>query len=218
MADLFDDHHRALQERFETRPLAERTARLIVHGEIEEQDKRFIESRDMFFLASVDAKGQPTCSYKGGEPGFVKVVNAKHVAFPSYDGNGMFLSLGNISATAKIGLLFLDFETPHRLRLHGTASFVENDPLMAEYPGADLIVRVAVTNLFVNCPRYVHRYRKLASSHYVPKANCETPFAQWKRIDELQDALPARDRGRVAEAGGVITSEDYLAKVMAGEG
>jgi uncharacterized protein YecE (DUF72 family) len=67
----------------------------------------------------VDGSGQPTCSYRGGDPGFVKVVEPGTIAFPSYDGNGMFLSMGNIRATAKVGLLFIDFETPHRLRVQG---------------------------------------------------------------------------------------------------
>jgi predicted pyridoxine 5'-phosphate oxidase superfamily flavin-nucleotide-binding protein len=218
MSDFFDDHHRALQEHFEVRMLADRVAGLTVHGEIQEQDKLFIEGQDMFFLASVDTRGQPTCSYKGGERGFVSVLDNKTIAFPSYDGNGMFLSMGNISATAKIGMLFIDFEKPNRLRLHGTASIIESDPLMDKYPGADLIVRVVVSDIFVNCPRYIHRFQRVATSHYVPKAACKTPFAQWKRIDELQEALPPRDRGKTEEAGGVLTSEEYMAKVMTGEG
>jgi predicted pyridoxine 5'-phosphate oxidase superfamily flavin-nucleotide-binding protein len=218
MSDFFDDHHRAMQERFEARLLADRVAGITVHEEIQEQDKLFIESQDMFFLASVDSRGQPTCSYKGGERGFVSVLDNKTIAFPSYDGNGMFLSMGNISAAAKIGMLFIDFEKPNRLRLHGTASIMGSDPLMDKYPGADLIVRVAVSDIFANCPRYIHRLQRVAASHYVPKAACKTPFAQWKRIDELQDALPSRDQGKTEEAGGVITQEDYMAKVMRGEG
>ena len=172
----------------------------------------------MFFLSTVDAMGQPTCSYKGGDPGFVRVVDAKTVAFPSYDGNGMFYSLGKIRATAKIGMLFLDFEKPNRLRLHGTASVGEDDPLIKDYPGAEMIVRVAIRNLFINCPRYVHRYQKVSASRYVPRAGCATPFAEWKRIDVLQDALPPRDRGKADRAGGVITIEEYVAEVAAGEG
>jgi hypothetical protein len=172
----------------------------------------------MFFLATVNADGQPTCSYKGGEPGFVRVLDAKTLAFPSYDGNGMFLSLGNIQATAKVGLLFLDFEKPNRLRLHGTASIRHGDPLLAEHPGAELIVRVAVSEIFVNCPRHIHRYQKTAPSHYLPDADGQAPLAQWKRIDGLQDVLAPRERERVQAEGGTISPEEYGAKVMAGEG
>jgi len=218
MNDFFNGHHRTLQDQFASRALADRVAAITVHTEIDEQDRLFIESRDMFFLATASENGQPSCSYKGGEPGFVRVLDNNTIAFPSYDGNGMFLSLGNIQATAKVGLLFLDFEKPNRLRLHGTASFRQDDPLMAEYPGADLIVRVAVSEIFVNCPRYIHQYQKVAASKYIPKAAGETPFAQWKRIDALQDVLPPRDQGKTEQAGGVISPEEYGAKVMAGEG
>lgn len=218
MSDFFDEHHRTLQDRFETRPLADRIAEITVHAQIEESDKLFIETRDMFFLASVGVDGQPTCSYKGGEPGFIKALDTKTIAFPSYDGNGMFLSLGNIRATAKIGMLFLDFGKPNRLRLHGTAFFLEGDPLMKAYQGADLIVRVTVSELFVNCPRYIHRYQKIASSPYVPKPACEMPFPEWKRIAALQDVLPPGDQEKTKNAGGVLTKEEWEAKVLAGHG
>ena len=218
MNEFYSEQQRALQDRFETRAIADSHVGTIVHDEVQEPEKAFIEGRDMFFLSTVDAMGQPTCSYKGGDPGFVRVVDAKTVAFPSYDGNGMFYSLGNIRATAKIGMLFLDFEKPNRLRLHGTASVGEDDPLIKDYPGAEMIVRVAIRNLFINCPRYVHRYQKVSASRYVPRAGCATPFAEWKRIDVLQDALPPRDRGKADRAGGVITIEEYVAEVAAGEG
>lgn len=218
MSEFFNQHHRALQDQFETRALADRVAAITVHSEIDEQDRLFIESRDMFFLATADEHGQPTCSYKGGDPGFVKVIDNKTIVFPSYDGNGMFLSLGNIQATAKVGLLFLDFGKPNRLRLHGTASFQRDDSLMRDYPCADLIVRVAVSEIFVNCPRYIHQYQKTATSKYVPTETGDAPFAQWKRIDAIQDVLPPRDQGKTGQAGGTISPEEYGTKIMAGEG
>jgi len=214
---FYTDEQLTLQEQFQTGKMAELLEQVIVHSEIQDAERAFIESRDLFFLASVDAGGQPTCSYKGGDPGFVKVVDPGTIAFPSYDGNGMFLSMGNIRATARVGLLFIDFETPHRLRLQGSASVSDKDPLLAGYPGADLIVRVAVSRLFVNCSRYVHTYRRVKSSRYVPRAHCETPFAEWKRIDVVQEALPPRDAGKTATAGGTITVEEYESKRAAGE-
>jgi hypothetical protein len=195
---FYGDEQRALQQRFQTGRMADLLEQVIVHPEIEEAERAFIEARDMFFLATVDGSGQPTCSYKGGDPGFVKVVDPATLAFPSYDGNGMFLSMGNIRATARVGLLFIDFETPHRLRVQGTAAVREADPLLAAYPGADLVVRVAVSQVFVNCSRYVHRYQRVKASRYVPRAGCETPFAEWKRIDVVQEALPSRDAGKTA--------------------
>lgn len=214
---FYGDEQRALQQRFQTGRMADLLEQVIVHPEIEEAERAFIEARDMFFLATVDGSGQPTCSYKGGDPGFVKVVDPATLAFPSYDGNGMFLSMGNIRATARVGLLFIDFETPHRLRVQGTAAVREADPLLAAYPGADLVVRVAVSQVFVNCSRYVHRYQRVKASRYVPRAGCETPFAEWKRIDVVQEALPPRDAGKTAKAGGTITIEEYEAKRYAGE-
>jgi predicted pyridoxine 5'-phosphate oxidase superfamily flavin-nucleotide-binding protein len=217
MDTFYHDDQRALQARFQTGGMADLLEQVIVHTEVQEAERAFIESRDMFFLATVDRSGQPTCSYKGGDPGFVKVVEPGTLAFPSYDGNGMFLSLGNIRATAGVGLLFIDFETPHRLRVQGTASVADRDPLLAGYPGADLVVRVAVSRIFVNCSRYVHKYQRIRASRYVPRDQCETPFAEWKRIDVVQEALPPRDVGRAAKAGGTITVEEYEAKLAAGE-
>jgi len=218
MTTFFGAQQRALQDQFETRQLADRVASVTRHTAIDDQDRAFIESRDLFFLSSVDEHGQPTCSYKGGDPGFVQALDSQTLAFPSYDGNGMFLSLGNIRATAKVGLLFIDFETPNRLRVHGLATVSADDPLRADFVGAELIVRVAVTELFVNCPRYIHRYQKHAPSRYLPQPDCAAPVAQWKRIDLLQDVLPARDQSGVAAAGGAITFDDYAAQAARGEG
>lgn len=217
MNELYGDQHFAMQDKFDTRSMAERVGQIIVLPEIDDSHKAFIESRDLFFLTTIDHRGYPTCSYKGGTPGFVKVLDNKTIAFPSYDGNGMFLSMGNITANNKVGLLFIDFETPHRVRMHGTANVSDNDPLLAEFHGAELIVRVNVTEIFVNCPRYIHRYQRLETSKYAPQAGCPTPLPQWKRIDALQDALPERDKHIADSLGGTITPEEYGAMLMGGE-
>jgi predicted pyridoxine 5'-phosphate oxidase superfamily flavin-nucleotide-binding protein len=217
MSNLYGDQHLALQDIFDTRSMAETVRQNIVESEISDRHKEFIETRDMFFLTTVDHRGYPTCSYKGGLAGFVKVIDNKTIAFPSYDGNGMFLSLGNITTNDKVGLLFIDFETPHRVRLHGTASINHNDPLMEYFPAAELIVRVTVTEIFVNCPRYIHTYQRLHTSKYAPRAGCKTPLPQWKRIDALQESLPARDKHIAAELGGTLTPEEYGALVAKGD-
>jgi len=217
VTSFYTPAQRAVQERFETVKLADLMTQAVIHHEIEDAERAFIESRDMFFLATVDAAGQPTCSYKGGDPGFVRVLDSRSLAFPVYDGNGMFLSVGNVQATAAVGLLFIDFETPRRLRVQGSASILDADPLLSTYPGADLVVRVAVSEVFVNCSRYVHRYQRVEGSRYVPRPECPTPYAEWKRIDLVQEALPPRDAGRTAQAGGPLTREQYEAKLAAGE-
>ena len=150
--------------------LADRIEQRLVADHVGDSDRAFIEAADMFFLATVDENGQPSCSYKGGAPGFVRVVDPRTLAFPNYDGNGMFLSMGNIAQSRKVGMLFIDFERPRRMRLSGEARISDDDPLLADYPEAQFIVRVAVTQVFPNCPRYIHQYRLVERSTYVPKA------------------------------------------------
>src|ERR1700674_4330137 len=98
MSDFYHQRSRELQDRFDTRRLADRIEQRLVVDRIGDADKAFIESLDMFFLATTDEVGQPSCSYKGGEPGFVRVVDPVTLAFPNYDGNGMFLSMRNAGA------------------------------------------------------------------------------------------------------------------------
>lgn len=217
MSGIYGDAHRHMQALFETTALADRVRDIIVAPDIADPHKGFIETRDLIFLSTVDHRGFPTCSYKGGAPGFVRVLDGKTLAFPSYDGNGMFLSMGNIAANPKVGLLFIDFETPHRIRVHGTARVDPADPLLAGFPGAELLVRVEVAEIFVNCPRYIHKHQRVAASQYVPQADGPAPLPPWKRIDAVQDVLPERDRDRVADHGGTITPEEYGALVMKGE-
>jgi predicted pyridoxine 5'-phosphate oxidase superfamily flavin-nucleotide-binding protein len=197
---MFHEGSRTLQDRFDTRRIADRIDDLLVHDTISEHDRRFIEARDMFFLSTADADGRPNCSYKGGEPGFVKVVDERTIAFPNYNGNGMYLSMGNVLENPEVGILFIDFEKGHRMRLNGTASIDADDPLMAAYPEAQFVVRVRAREVFPNCPRYIHRYVLERRSSFVPKAGCETPVPEWKRedwaFDALPDADPARDLSR----------------------
>jgi len=218
MSRLYGDNHRALQDRFDTRRIADRIEMIAARTELGEQETGFISTRDMFFLSTINAQGQPTVSYKGGEPGFVRVLDPKTIAFPSYDGNGMYLSMGNIALTSLVGLLFIDFETPHRLRVQGRASVSADDPLLKHFKEAELLVRVAVSDVWINCPRYIHTYRKVSQSRYAPTAACETPMAEWKRIDMIQDALPAKDVGKACKAGGTITIEQWFTNASEGRG
>ena len=175
MSRLYGPVHRLLQDRFDTRRLADNVETRVVLTEIPQEHKAFIESRDMFFLSTIDHQGRPTVSYKGGDPGFVRVLGSKTLAFPCYDGNGMFYSMGNLLGNPQVGMLFVNFEKPHRLRVQGTASVDDNDPLLREYAEAQLVVRVAVSEIFRNCPRYVHRYEKVKTSAFVPRSTSETP-------------------------------------------
>jgi len=209
MSRLYGPVHRALQDRFDTRQLADNVEERLVRSEIPPEHKAFIESRDMFFLSTIDPAGRPTVSYKGGDPGFVRVLDGRTVAFPCYDGNGMFYSMGNLIGNVQVGMLFINFEKPHRVRLQGIASVDAHDPLLSEYAEAQLVVRVAVTEIFRNCPRYIHRHRKLEASEFVPRAAGDTPLAPWKRVDDVQAILPAPDRERVRREGGVMSRAEY---------
>jgi uncharacterized protein len=193
------DYHggsRSLQDRFGTRDLADRIDGLLVSDTIGENDRSFIAERDMFFLATADADGRPTCSYKGGEPGFVRVLDARTLAFPNYDGNGMYLSAGNMLVNPVVGLLFIDFERGRRLRLEGTASIDPADPLLGDYLAAQFVVRVRARAVYPNCPRYIHRYSLVQPSRFVPHAESLTPVPEWKRSDWAADVLPEHDPAR----------------------
>lgn len=217
MSSLYGDAHRALHEQFDSTRLATLLETLDAK-EVSPAHQAFIESRDMFWIATVDQEGRPQCQYKGGAPGFVRVVNPTTIVFPSYDGNGRYHSMGNISATGQVGLLFLDFETPNRVRVQGRATLSADDPLLAEYPGAELIVRVAVTDVIINCPRYIPKMQRVAAPNSLPSADKPQAFAQWKRIDLVQDALVAKDQGRAEKEGGVITFDAWLDNLGKGDG
>jgi len=190
MENFYHKNNRALQDQFGSRDLADRMIEHIVKDQISESVREFIEKRDMFFISTVGESGFPTVSYKGGSVGFVKVLDQKTIAFPGYDGNGMFLTAGNMLSNNQVGLLFIDFENQKRMRMHGMASVMLNDPLINEYPEAQYIVRIVVENIFPNCSRYIHRYQKLEPSKFVPKLGSKTPEPEWKSYDEFKDAVP----------------------------
>jgi uncharacterized protein len=209
--------HRRAQDRFAARPLADRLADAIVRDEIDDFNRSFISSRDFFFLATVDAGGRPTVSYKGGAPGVVAVIDPRTIAFPHFDGNGMFLSVGNAEDTGRIGLLFIDLEKPNRLRLQAVVQQISDDPvLLARWPGASLVTVARVESVFHNCGRYIHPHERVASSPYVPDEEGRAPIPAWKRIDMVQDVLPEGDRERTAEGGGTISFEEYVARLLDG--
>jgi predicted pyridoxine 5'-phosphate oxidase superfamily flavin-nucleotide-binding protein len=199
MSSPYHDASRGLQDRFDTRRLADRLRERFLSDAIIDPDSRaFIERMDMFFLATADAQGHPQCSYKGGDPGFVRVLDSTTVAFPNYDGNGMYLSMGNVLTNPHVGMLFIDFVAPRpsRLRLNGIASIDERDELMEHYPEAQFIVRVRATQLFPNCPRYIHRMALVERSQFVPRPDIRTPIPDWKRAQWACDVLPEGDPAR----------------------
>ena len=208
MDAFFTDAQRTLQQANDSVDLANRLLEVTVATELAEAQAQFVASQSMFFLATVDEFGFPSCSYKGGHRGVVRVLNPSTLIFPNFDGNGMFMSLGNIKDRQKVGLLFIDFEKPQRLRVRGDAEVIESGALVDSYPGAQQVVRVTVTNVWVNCPRYIPKMTLEAASPAIPNADGDFPLALWKRIDFLQDVLTDDDRAR-ASMEGLITIETY---------
>jgi uncharacterized protein len=193
---FYHEGSRELQDRFDTRRLADRLEDVILHDRLTDHDKAFIEARDMFFLATADDQGRPNVSYKGGAPGFVKVLDEVTLVFPNYNGNGMYLSMGNIVADHHVGMLFIDFEHRNRLRVNGEATVDLSDPMREAWPEAQFVVRVRPTEIFPNCPRYIHRMTQVEASVFVPRQDCTTPVPDWKRNDWAADVLSADDPAR----------------------
>jgi len=207
MSEFYGDTHRAFQDQHDTRRLADRLENL-ARTAFDDGDRAFIGAATFLFLSTVDDRGRPTVSYKGGPPGFVRVSGPSELVFPVYDGNGMFLSLGNIASTAQVGLLFISFESARRLRIQGEARVVPNDG-PDRTPGAIHLVRIAASQIFVNCGRYIHKLSTQRLSPHVPDASGRQPFPAWKRIDVIADSLSDRDQNRVAAAGGTIPVAAY---------
>ena len=189
---FYTTEHRALQDRFGTRRLADRwLATDVVTDTLAEGQRKMIERAPYLWLATADAEGWPDVSYKGGRPGWVKVLpDNQTVQFPSYDGNGMFRSLGNIASNPRVGLLFVDFERPKRLRIKGLATLLDDPDVLAQHPGAELVVSVTTEAAFRNCPRYIHNASTGELSPFAPDGVHEPPVPEWKESEDIKPLLP----------------------------
>jgi predicted pyridoxine 5'-phosphate oxidase superfamily flavin-nucleotide-binding protein len=196
MADdpMYHEGMRQLQDARETRALADRLEQVTAHTAFTEEDRAFIERCSMLFVSTADDHGHPDCSYKGGLPGFIRVLDSTTLAFPDYDGNGMYRSWGNVLVNPFVALLLVDFENQKRIRVNGTAQITADDPLRNDYPGAVFIIRVTATRIFPNCPRYLHKLQLVEYSSYAPRPNYTPPVPAWKTFDVFRDALPKRDK------------------------
>lgn len=208
---------RELQKRFDTEALAAAELQVIVHEALTSADSAFIAGSEFFWLATVDTQGAPTVSYKGGAPGFVRSPTDKTLQFPCFDGNGMYYSMGNIAHTSHVGLLFMNFETPSRLRVQGDARLTDDPAVVAQWPGAQFAVHVDITALITNCPRYIPRMQRLEGSRYVPDTRTGAqPIPGWKRIDAIQQVLPERDQNKADTVGGLISMPEWEEMVKKG--
>ena len=189
---MYHEGSRRLQDQFDSRQISDRLEEF-TRTQFTPDDRTFIEGAPYFFLATADAKGRPDCSFKGGMPGFVSVTGPSELAFPDYDGNGMFKSLGNILVNAEVGMLFIAMHgKPHRLRVNGRATVSREDPLLARTVGAQLIVRVTAREIFPNCPRYIPAMQLIDSSIYVPRSGYDPPEPEWKDFADFKDSVHPR--------------------------
>lgn len=190
---MFHDGNRQLQDRFDSRRISDRLEEKLTRKQFTDDDKSFIESLPYFFLATADAAGRPDCSFKGGPPGFVRLTGPSEIAFPDYDGNGMFKSLGNVTVNPSIGLLFIAMHgKPRRLRVNGEARVSDDDPLLGETIGAQLIIRVTARAIFPNCPRYIPAMQMTEPSAYTPQAGCDAKEPKWKEFADFKDVIHPR--------------------------
>ena len=192
--ELYGTGARRLQDAFDSRRLADRLVDVTVSDSLDDRAQRFVTEASYFYLATVDGDGFPDVSYKGGRPGFVRVVDERTIRFPSYDGNGMFRSLGNISDTGRVAMLFIrQNERPARIRVHGTAEVLTEPAVVDDFVGADAVVEIKIGRAFVNCPRYVHDLSSGELSPYAPALGHEPPVPEWKQWEVFADVLPNRD-------------------------
>ena len=190
---MYHDGNRRLQDAFDSRRIADRLEEKLTRTIFTDDDKAFIEGAIYFFMATADAEGRPDCSFKGGTPGFVRVTGSSELAFPDYDGNGMFKSLGNLSVNPNVGLLFIALhDKPKRLRVNGTAVVRDDDPLLATTVGAQLMVRVTARAIFPNCPRYIPSMQFSEHSIYAPRPGCDPVEPAWKGFADFKDHIHPR--------------------------
>ena len=193
---MYHSGNRELQSHFGSTKLADRLLEHTHRTELTEEDKQFIESRAFFFLATASEEGAPDCSFKGGPPGFVRVLRPDLLVFPDYDGNGMFKSLGNVRVNPRVGMLFIALDgAPRRLRVNGRATVTLDDPQAGEFPGAQALIRVTPEHVFPNCPRYIPDIASDTPSIYCPSPGQAPVEPAWKSFDAFKDVVPPRHSG-----------------------
>src|SRR5262249_18996495 len=124
----------------------------------------FLARLDMFYLGTASAEGQPYIQYRGGSPGFLKVLDEKTLAFADFGGNRQFLTVGNLSENPKAFIFLMDYANQQRVKLWGTARVVEDDAELLDrlrepdYPGeVERAIVFTIEAWDINCPRHIHK-------------------------------------------------------------
>jgi len=156
LSPAFNAGETALQERWQTTALWDEARRQrLLWDRIPPELHARIENAPFFFLATSSPDGRCDCSFKGGGPQLVRILDEKTFAFPDFDGNGAFMSLGNIVQNPNVGCLFIDFSDGSRLRVNGRAELFEQGPLLELFPDAKRVVRVSIEQVVPNCPKHI---------------------------------------------------------------
>lgn len=192
--DFYGQGPRRVQELLGTRRLADHIAERYVADRLDDAAAGIVEAADCFYLATANAAGAPDCSYKGGLPGFLKILAPDRLMFPSYDGNGMFRSLGNILENPRVGILIIDYGKPIKLRINGEAQVSQNPEQLQVFPEADAVVHIRTTEVFENCPRYLHEIGQRRHSDYVPRPGHVPPDPEWKLKSEYEGLVRLRNQ------------------------
>lgn len=124
----------------------------------------FLAELDMFYLGTANAQGQPYIQYRGGSPGFLRVVDSKTLGFGDFAGNRQYISLGNISENPKAFIFLMDYARSRRIKLWGKLRIVEGDEKLMEqlrddsYPGkVERAMLFEIDAWDVNCPQHIHK-------------------------------------------------------------
>jgi predicted pyridoxine 5'-phosphate oxidase superfamily flavin-nucleotide-binding protein len=157
----------------------------------------FLAGLDMFYLGTASAEGQPYVQYRGGSPGFLKVLDEKTLAFADFGGNRQYITVGNLSENPRAFLFLMDYANRQRVKLWGTARVVEDDPGLLDqlrdpdHPGTvERAVVFTVEAWDINCHQHIHQR---FSQHQVQLVIGQLQH----RITELEEALAKLQSGHV---------------------
>jgi len=149
----------------------------------------FLAELDMFYLGTSSAAGQPYIQYRGGPPGFLKVIDDQTLGFADFGGNGQYISIGNLSENPKAFIFLMDYAASQRIKIWGRARVVEDDADLFEhlsdptYPGSvERAILFTVEAWDLNCPQHIHkRFSQLQIASVVGKLQ--------DRVRELEDEI-----------------------------
>lgn len=164
---------------------------------VSEELRKFLAELDMFYLGTANAEGQPYFQYRGGSPGFLKVMDERTLGFADFGGNRQYITLGNISENPKAFLFLIDYAHSRRIKLWGNLRVIEDDAALLDrlrdplYPGkAERAILFEIVAWDVNCPQHIHK-------RFTQKQVAPVIEQLQARIIELESKLKAAENGRI---------------------